>query len=200
MVRFAKHRKNFRGGGPPYLNVNYPNNTSFGIQSATPPPQQNVANIMRQMRRSAGIQANTPTAIEAELSRRHEPVGITLPTPPVAEKKPGFFNRLFGRTRKNTGEKKPGFLNRLFGRTQKQSGEKKPGFFNRLFGRTKKVQPLPPQPSVRPQQSTLAPTPPTPPTLPVIGPNAYTKPKSITIPRRFNLESDYAVNLSLIHI
>jgi hypothetical protein len=200
MVRLAKHRKNRKGGGPPvYLNLN----TNVGTPTefiGTTSQQQTLANAMRQIRRSHGVQANTPTSIAAELSQRHEPVVGT------DEKKPGFFNRLFGRTRKNTGEKKPGFFNRLLGRTQKKNteGEKKPGFFNRLFGRTKKVQPQPQALAIRPPPSppqlAPAPAPPTPPAIsrpstPVIGPNAYTRPKTITIPRRFNLETDYAIHM-----
>jgi hypothetical protein len=197
MVRLAKHRKNRKGGGPPvYLNLNTNAGTPTEVVGAIP-QQQTLANAMRQIRRSHGIQANTPTSIAAELSRRHEPV-IGTPTPPL-EKKPGFFNRLFGRTRKNTGEKKPGFFNRLLGRTQKKNteGEKKPGFFNRLFGRTKKVQPQPQPLAIRPPPSppqlAPAPAPPTPPAIsrpatPVIGTRAYITPPTIQIPTRFNLE------------
>ena len=195
MVRLAKHRKNLRGGAPSgLLNLNYENTTVGPMGHITPPPEKTVENIMREMRRAHGIQANTPTAMAEELSRRHAPVVAS----PIVEKKPGFLNRLFGRTRKNTtGEKKPGFFNRLFGRTQKNSGEKKPGFFNRLFGRTKKVQPqlqpLAIQPPPSPPQLAPARAPPTPPaisapTTPNVGPKAFTAPRAIQIPTRFNLE------------
>ena len=206
MVRLTKHLKKIKGGAPPFLNLNLNAGTPMEVVGSTP-QVQSVANIQRQMRQSIGIQANTPTSMEEELSKRHAPVVATPILAPV-EKKPGFFNLLFGRTRKNiSGEKKLGFFNRLFGRTQKKNlpGEKKPGFFNRLFGRTKKnvqVAPVPitPKPTlhISPSPPSLQPPnlPPSPPKVSQPAtPKAVIPPPPIRIPRRFNLESNYVSNI-----